>query len=83
MTKATLIKANISLGLALTVRCSVYYHHGRQHSSVQVLMVLKEWRVLHLYLKATRRRCSFVGSQEEVLFYTGWSLSIGGLEAHL
>ena len=35
----------------------VHYHHGGKHGSMQADMVLeKELRVLHLDLKATRRR---------------------------
>jgi hypothetical protein len=42
-----------------------------------------ELGVLHLDPKAGRRRLSSAGSEEEKLFYTGRSLSIGGLKAHL
>ena len=52
MTKATLIKANIYLGLAYSFRGSVHYHHGGRHGSVQADMVLEELRVLHLDLQA-------------------------------
>jgi hypothetical protein len=55
MTKATLIKENISLGLAYSFRCSVHYHHGEKHSCVQADLVLKEPRALHLDPKAARR----------------------------
>jgi hypothetical protein len=48
MTKATLIKENISLGLAYHFRGSVHYHHGRKHGIMQADMVLEEPRVLHL-----------------------------------
>ena len=55
MTKATLTKANIELGLAYSFRGLVHYHHGRKHGSMQADMVLeKELRVLHLDLKAAR-----------------------------
>jgi hypothetical protein len=57
-TKATLIKANIYLGLAYTFRGSVHYHHGRKHGSMQVNMVLEKLRVLHLDPKAARRLAS-------------------------
>ena len=58
MTKATLIKTNTSLGLlAYSFRGSVYYRHGRKHGSMQADMVLeKELRVLHLDLKAARKK---------------------------
>jgi len=70
MTKATLIKANISLGLAYGFRGSVHYHHGEKHGSVQADMVLeKELRVLHLDPKAARRK---------FFICTGQSLSARG-----
>jgi hypothetical protein len=43
---------------------------------MQADKVLEEWRVLHLDPKATRRILASTSSQEEDLFYTGWSLSI-------
>jgi hypothetical protein len=56
MTKITLIKANISLGLDYSFRGSVHYHHDRKHGSEQVDMVLEEkLRILHLDLEASRR----------------------------
>ena len=43
--------------LAYSFRGSVYYHHGRKHGSMQADMVLeKELRVLHLDLKAARKK---------------------------
>jgi hypothetical protein len=48
MTKATLIKANILLGLAYSFRGLVHYHHGRKHGNVQTDMVMEWVRVLHL-----------------------------------
>jgi hypothetical protein len=44
MTTATLIKTNISLGLAHSFRCLVHYHHSRKHGNMQADM---ELRVLH------------------------------------
>jgi hypothetical protein len=71
MTKATLMKENISLGLASRFRGSVHYHHGGRHGGVQANMVLeKELRVLRLDPQAAE------GS------HTGYSLSIGHLKAH-
>ena len=53
MTKATLIKENIYLGLAYSFRGLVRYHHGGKHGSIQADLVLeKELRVLHLAAKA-------------------------------
>lgn len=40
--KATLIKANISLGLAYSSRGLVHYHHSRKHGIVQAEMVLEK-----------------------------------------
>jgi hypothetical protein len=38
-------------------RCSVHYHHGRKHDSIQVDMVLeRELGVLHFVQKANSRR---------------------------
>jgi hypothetical protein len=56
MTKTTLIKDNVSLELAYRFRGSVHYHHGRKHGSIQAGMTLEELRVIHLVLKANRRR---------------------------
>jgi hypothetical protein len=82
MTKATLIREDISVGLAYSFRDSVHDHHGRKHSGRQADTVLeKELRVLHLEWKAVRQRMSSEGSQE-TLFHTGWSLSIGDLKDH-
>jgi hypothetical protein len=44
---------------------------------MQADMVLEEVRVLHLDPKASRRRLSSTGNQEEGLFCTEWSLSRG------
>jgi hypothetical protein len=68
MTKATLIKENISLGLAYSFRGSVCYHHVGKHGIIQAdLLLEKELRVYIL----------IYGSQQEGLFHTGWTLSIG------
>jgi hypothetical protein len=42
MTKATLIKENIELGLAYSFGGLVHYHHGGKHGSMQADMVLEE-----------------------------------------
>jgi hypothetical protein len=45
------------------LRGSVHYHHGRKHGHVQTDMVLEiELRVLHLDLKALRRRLTSPGN---------------------
>jgi hypothetical protein len=54
MTKATLIKANIVLGLPYSFRGLVNYHQSSKHGSMQADME-KELRVLHLDSKATTR----------------------------
>ena len=42
LTKATLIKDNIYLGLAYSFRGLVHYYHGRKHGNVQADMVLEK-----------------------------------------
>ena len=59
MTKATLIKENISLGLASSFRGLVHCNCGAeawQHAGRQTDMVLEELRALPLDLKAARER---------------------------
>ena len=54
MTIATLIKENISLGLAAVSEA----HHGRKHGSIQADMVMEnELRVLHPDHQAAEREC--------------------------
>ena len=66
------------MGLVYRFTGSVHYHCGRKHGSIQADMVLeKVLRVLRLNLKAARRKLSSADSQEEGLFGTGRSLSIG------
>jgi hypothetical protein len=57
MTKATLVKDNISLGLVYRFRgpLSSRWEHG----SIQAGMVQEELRVLHLDEKAARRKLYF------------------------
>ena len=58
MTKATLLKENISLGLAYSFRGSVHYLHGGKHSSMLTdTMLEKELRVLHLDPQAAKGDC--------------------------
>ena len=45
MTTATLLKENISLGLAYSFKGSVHCHHGRKHGSIQAGTVLEELRL--------------------------------------
>jgi hypothetical protein len=55
MAKATLIKRQHLIGAGF--RGSVHYHHGGKLGSIQTDMVLeKELRALHLYIKAARGR---------------------------
>lgn len=44
--------------LAFSFRDSVHYHHGRKHDITQADLGREKPRVLHLDLKATRRRLS-------------------------
>jgi hypothetical protein len=46
MTMETLIKENISLGLAYSFRGLLHYHHGGEHGRVQAGTELEEPRVL-------------------------------------
>jgi hypothetical protein len=55
MSKGTLIKDNIEVGLAYKFRGLIHFHHGEKHSSVQASMALEELRVLYLALKPFRR----------------------------
>jgi hypothetical protein len=48
------------LGLAYWFCGSVHYHHGRKHGSIQAGIEREELRVLHLILKANRRRLVFI-----------------------
>ena len=60
MTMATLIKENISLGLAYNFRGLVCCHHGGKDGSMQAGMVLeKELRVLHLDGQTVEGGCVF------------------------
>jgi hypothetical protein len=56
MTKAPLIKENISLGLAYSFRDSVLYCHGKKHGNMHTDMVL-ELRVLHLEPQVAEGDC--------------------------
>ena len=56
ITMPTLIKANISLGLAYSFRGLFHYHHGRKHGSMQADMVLE--RSWEFYIE--------IGRQQEV-----------------
>jgi hypothetical protein len=49
------------LELAYRFRGSVHYYHGRKHGSIQADVLLeKELGILHIDLKATRRRMSLL-----------------------
>lgn len=48
----------IYLGLAYSFRSTVHYHQGGKFASVQADTVLKDSRVLQLYMKTVRRRLS-------------------------
>jgi hypothetical protein len=57
MPKATLVKANISLGLAYNVRGFVCYHHGGKHGSTKADMMLEEPRITQLDPHAAEGLC--------------------------
>jgi hypothetical protein len=57
MIKATLIKENISLGLAYSFRGLVHYDQGGKIGGIQSDLVLEELRVLHLDPKAAKGDC--------------------------
>jgi hypothetical protein len=68
MTKATLKKENIQLGLAYSFRGPVCCYHGGKHSIMQANLMLEEkLRVLHPDPKAASRLD---------LYLTGSSLNI-------
>lgn len=59
MTKLTLTKEGIEFRLAYSFTHLVHYYRGRRHGNIQTDIVLeKKLRVLHLDLKAARRRLS-------------------------
>ena len=59
VTKATVLKVNIYLGLAYSFKYLVYYHYSRKHGSMKAAMMLKkELRILHLHEKAGRKKLS-------------------------
>jgi hypothetical protein len=53
----------------------VHFHSGRKHGSIQADLVLEELRVLHLDLKAARRRLSHWAELELILYMRSQSLS--------
>jgi|UPI0000F4D13D hypothetical protein len=55
MTKASLIKDNIELGLAYRFRGSVHYHQGRNMEASGQAWYKMSLRVLHPHLKAANR----------------------------
>ena len=75
MTKATLIRANISLELVYSFRGSPHYHHGDKHGSMQADMMLEKPKILHLDPKSAEGDSS-TGIQEKALIPHWWSLSI-------
>ena len=60
MTKATLIKDNISLGMVYSFRGLVHYHHSKKHGSMKAgIVMVKEMRVPHLDSRAMGRNWLF------------------------
>ena len=56
MTKASLIKKQHLIGAGLQVQRFSPLSSKREHGSIQAGMVQAELRVLHLHLKAARKR---------------------------
>jgi hypothetical protein len=82
MTKATLRKKNISLGLAYSFRGSVRYHHGGKHSSMQADMVLEKTREFYIWILRHPEETVHQAARRRLEFYTRQSLSLGDLKAH-
>ena len=61
MSKATLIKENILLGLAYSFRGLVHYHHGGEHGSVQAEIELEDLRALNFDLQVAERDWVILG----------------------
>jgi hypothetical protein len=59
MTKATLIRTAFNWSGLQVQRFSPVLSSRQEHGSIQAGMVQEELRVLHLYLKATKRRLAF------------------------
>ena len=77
MTKTSIIKATVYLRLPYRFRGLVHYYHSRKNSSIQADMVLeKELRVLHLYLKATSRDWPSQPAMREVSFSLGGACTL-------
>ena len=56
-----LLRTKGQLGLAYSLRGSVQYHYSEKHGSMQADMVLeKKLKVLHLDMKAARRRLTLL-----------------------
>jgi hypothetical protein len=60
MTKASLIKDNIQLGMTYRFRGSVHYHQSRNMAASRQAWYRKKLRVLHLHLKADSRMSAFM-----------------------
>jgi hypothetical protein len=72
MTTATLIKENISLGLAyLQFRGLIHYHHGRKHGGMQTDMMLGKSQQFYIW----------ISKPEEMSTTLGLALSILNLNA--
>ena len=57
MSKATLLEADISLGLADSFRGLHHYHDGGKACQHDSRLVLEEVRVLHLYIQTAEGDC--------------------------
>jgi hypothetical protein len=79
VTKATLIKDSISLGIVYSFRGSVHYHHSGKHGSSQLDMVLEKPQQEEFYILIQRPLGENPSSHRhpgETPFCTGQSLSI-------
>jgi hypothetical protein len=66
VTKATLIKESISLGLAYSFRGSVHYHHGLEYGSKQADLV-QERELRRIYNLIYREREREIGAWQGLL----------------
>ena len=81
MTKATLIKENMYLGWFIVSKVQFTIIMSGNVAAMQADILLEELRVLHLDLKAARRRLSSTGSKEGTFLLTGWSLRTRSLHS--
>ena len=81
MTKATLVKENIELGLAYSFRGLVHYQYGGKQGRVQADLVPEILKILHLDHQETEKGLSSLGSQDEPMILRWAKLGIGDPKA--